>query len=74
MSAREPAPAGVSEPEVWLPLGTLALLACGFVAAIALAIVVWATGGELFAVGLAIFGAVVMAVGALIGFGPGRQG
>ncbi len=72
MGAREPAPPGVTE-EVWTPTGTLLLLACGFVAAIALAIVVYATGGELFAVGLAVFGAVVMAIGALIGFGPLRR-
>lgn len=59
--------------EDFMPLGTLALLACGFVAAIALAIVILATGGELFAVGLAVFGAIVMAAGAVIGFGPGRR-
>lgn len=57
----------------WQPLGTLILLACGFVAAIALAIVIAATGGEPFAIGLAIFGAVVMAAGALLGFGPLRR-
>jgi hypothetical protein len=72
MSAREPAPRGVSE-EVWVPTGTLALLGVGFVAAIALAIVVAVTTSEIFAVGLAIFGALVMAVGALLGFGPLRR-
>lgn len=59
--------------DTWMPVGTLALLACGFVAAIALAIVIAATGGELFAIGLSIFGAVVMAIGFLIGFGPLRR-
>jgi hypothetical protein len=72
MSAREPAPPGVSE-EVWAPAGTLALLGIGFLAAIALAIVVALTTTETFAVGLAIFGAVVMAVGFLLGFGPLRR-
>lgn len=72
MSAREPAPAGISE-EVWVPTGTLALLGVGFVAAVALAIVVAVTTSETFAVFLAIFGAIVMAIGALIGFGPLRR-
>ena len=57
----------------WLPRGTLLLLACGFLAAIALAIVIAVTGGEVFAVGLAVFGALVMAVGAALGFGPLRR-
>ncbi len=57
----------------WPPVIWLAFLACGFAAAIALAVVIWATGGEIFAIGLAVFGAAVMAIGALLGFGPLRR-
>ena len=57
----------------WPPVTWLAFLACGFVAAIALAVVIIASGGEIFAVGLSLFGAAVMAVGALLGFGPLRR-
>lgn len=57
----------------WPPVIWLGFLAVGFAAAIALAVVILATGGEPFAVGLALFGAVVMAIGALLGFGPLRR-
>lgn len=57
----------------WPPRIWLAFLACGFIAAIALAVIILASGGEPFAVGLALFGAVVMAIGALLGFGPLRR-
>ena len=51
----------------------LVLLACGFAAAVALAVVIAATGGEPFAIGLAVFGALIMAIGAALGFGPLRR-
>jgi len=57
----------------WPPVIWLAFLGCGFVAAIALAAIILASGGELFAVGLSLFGAAVMAVGAILGFGPLRR-
>jgi hypothetical protein len=57
----------------WPPTIWLGFLACGFIAAIALAIIILAGGGELFAVGLALFGALVMAIGAVLGFGPLRR-
>jgi hypothetical protein len=58
---------------VWPPVLWLGFLACGFAAAIALAVIILVTGGELFAVGLALYGAAVMAIGALLGFGPLRR-
>lgn len=57
----------------WPPVIWLAFLACGFIAAVALAVVILATGGEPFAVGLALFAAAAMAIGALLGFGPMRR-
>jgi len=71
-------PAQRSEPSspfepAWPPVLWLGFLACGFIAAIALAVIILVSGGEPFAVGLSIFGAVAMAVGALLGFGPLRR-
>lgn len=57
----------------WPPTVWLGLLACGVVAAIALAIYIAILGEEPFAIGLALFGAIVMVIGALLGFGPLRR-
>jgi len=64
---------GAPSVPAWPPVIWLAFLACGFVAAVALAVLILVMGGELFAVGLAVFAAAVMAIGALLGFGPMRR-
>jgi hypothetical protein len=62
-----------SDAPAWPPRLWLGLLACGVVASIALAIYIAMVGEEPFAIGLAVFGAVVMLIGALLGFGPLRR-
>lgn len=54
------------------PTFYLFLLACGVVLSIALGIYIVILGSELFAAGIAFFGAAVMIAGALTGFGPFR--
>ena len=57
----------------WVPTYSLTILGIFFVAAIALAVMLVAGREEPFAIGLAVFGAVVMAAAALLGFGPGSR-
>ena len=66
----QPLPA---DAPAWPPRLWLGLLACGVVASIALAVYIAILGEEPFAIGLAVFGAVVMVIGALLGFGPLRR-
>lgn len=76
MAAHEHVPGEEMVPDyapAWPPRLWLGFLACGFVASIALAIYIAILGEEPFAIGLAVFGALVMAIGALLGFGPLRR-
>lgn len=59
--------------EPFRPSFYLYLLGLGVVLSIGLGIYILILGEEIFAVGLAFFGAAVMAAGALIGFGPLRR-
>lgn len=59
--------------ERWVPRFSLLILAAFFVAAVLLGVILLVTGAEPFAVGLSFFGALVMAVGAFLGFGPSSR-
>lgn len=59
--------------EEFRPTLYLFLLACGVLLSIGLGIYVLILGEEVFASGVAFFGAAVMIAGALFGFGPRRR-